>query len=60
MSQSNEMKWNLSEGYAWILFEAVIISVHIWIWITGMLMAVIRKKVFNKDFYQKKFLDINN
>jgi hypothetical protein len=53
MSRSNEIKINLVEEYAWILFEAVIISFHIWI--TAMTMGIIRKKVFNTDFYQKKF-----
>ena len=43
----------VGEAYGWILFEAIVISIHLWF--TGMLMGVIRKKVFNKDFYQKKF-----
>ena len=47
------MKLTIDEGYAWILFEAILISIHLWF--TGMMMGAIRKKVFNKDFYQKKF-----
>jgi hypothetical protein len=53
MSPLNEIKINVGEGYSWILFEVVIISIHMWI--TGMFMGIIRKKFFNKDFYQKKF-----
>jgi hypothetical protein len=53
MSRSNEIRINVGEGYAWILFEVVIITIHIWV--TGMLMGKIRKKFFNKDFYEKNF-----
>ncbi len=53
MSRLNEMKINIVEGYAWILFEVILISIHIWI--NGMFMGTIRKKIFNKDFYEKKF-----
>jgi hypothetical protein len=53
MTRSNEIKINIAEGYAWILFEVVIITIHMWI--TGMMMAKVRKRFFNKDFYEKKF-----
>ncbi len=53
MSRLNEIKINVGEGYAWILFEVVLITIHIWV--TGMLMGGIRKKYFNKDFYEKNF-----
>ena len=53
MSRSNELKIPLNEGYAWILFEVVLITIHIWI--TGMMMAFVRRRFFNKDFYQKQF-----
>jgi len=33
--------------------EVVIISIHMWI--TGMLMGRVRRKFFNKDFYEKNF-----
>ncbi|CAF1165783.1 unnamed protein product [Adineta steineri] len=48
-----ETKIVVGEGYAWILFEAVLISIHMMI--TGMLMGTIRRKVFNKEFYDKNF-----
>jgi hypothetical protein len=53
MSQLNEIKINVGEGYAWILFEAVLISIHMWI--TGAMMGAVRRKLFNKDFYENKF-----
>jgi hypothetical protein len=53
MSKLNEIKINIAEGYAWILFEVVLISIHIWV--TGMMMGSVRRKFFNKDFYEKKF-----
>ena len=53
MSRSSELKIPLNEGYAWILFEVVLITIHIWI--TGMFMGSIRRKCFNKDFYEKRF-----
>lgn len=49
----SQLKINVSEGYAWILFEVILITVHMWI--TGMMMGFVRKKFFDKDFYQKKF-----
>jgi hypothetical protein len=58
MTRSNEIKNNVGEGYAWILFEVVIITIHMWV--TGTLMGKVRRKFFNKDFYEKNFLNINN
>lgn len=49
----NETKIVLGEGYAWILFEVVIISIHMWI--TGMMMGSVRKRFFTKEFYEKHF-----
>ena len=43
----------LGEAYGWILFEVVLITLHLWF--TGMSMGVVRRKFFNKDFYQQKF-----
>ena len=43
----------VGEGYAWILFEAIIITIHMWI--TGAFMGSVRKRFFNKDFYENKF-----
>jgi hypothetical protein len=53
MSPVNETKIVLGEGYAWILFEVVLISIHIWI--TGMAMGSVRRRYFTKDFYEKHF-----
>lgn len=53
MSRTNELKIVLNEGYAWILAEVVLITIHIWI--TGMLMASVRKRFFSKDFFEKRF-----
>jgi hypothetical protein len=53
MSRLNEIRINVGEGYAWILFEVVLITIHIWV--TGMLMGKIRTKYFNKEFYEKNF-----
>lgn len=53
MAASHEMKIIIGEGYAWILLEAVIICIHMWI--TGMAMGVVRKRCFGKKFYQEKF-----
>lgn len=53
MSPIPETKIVVGEGYAWILLEAVVICIHMVV--TGMMMASIRRKVFNKDFYQKRF-----
>ncbi|CAF0872493.1 unnamed protein product [Rotaria sordida] len=53
MAPVTEMKIVVGEGYAWILLEAVIITIHMWI--TGMMMGSVRKRFFNKDFYQNKF-----
>ncbi|CAF2753676.1 unnamed protein product [Rotaria sp. Silwood2] len=53
MAPLNEMKIVVGEGYAWILLEAIIITIHMFL--TGMMMGLVRKRVFNKDFYQKKF-----
>ncbi len=50
MSSSNEIRINVGEGYAWILLEAVLITIHIWV--TGMVMGKIQRKYFNKDFYE--------
>ena len=47
------MEIPVGEGYAWILFEVVLITIHLWL--TGMSMMNVRKRFFNKDFYQKKF-----
>jgi hypothetical protein len=49
----NETKIVLGEGYAWILFEVVIISIHMWI--TGMMMGSVRKRFFTKEFYETNF-----
>jgi hypothetical protein len=54
MSRSNEIRINIGEGYAWILLEVVLITIHLYV--TGMLMGKIRMKFFNKDFYEKSFL----
>lgn len=48
-----ETKIILGEGYGWILFEVVLISIHMWV--TGMMMGSVRRKFFNKDFYEKNF-----
>jgi len=48
-----ETKIILGEGYGWILFEVVLISIHMWV--TGMMMGSVRQKFFNKDFYEKNF-----
>jgi hypothetical protein len=53
MSRMNETKIIVGEGYAWILLEVVIISIHLWI--TGMMMGAVRRKFFTKDFYEKNF-----
>jgi hypothetical protein len=55
MSRSNSdgMKIIVGEGYAWILFQAVLITIHMWI--TGMLMGSVRRKFFTKEFYEKNF-----
>ena len=53
MTKLNEIKINIVEGYAWILFEVVLIAIHMWI--TGMFMGKIRKEYFTKDFYENKF-----
>jgi hypothetical protein len=53
MSPSNEIRINVGEGYAWILLEAVLITIHIWV--TGMVMGKVRRKYFTKDFYEKNF-----
>jgi hypothetical protein len=47
------MKIVVGEGYAWVLFEVVLITVHLWI--TGMMMGSIRRRLFTKDFYEQKF-----
>ena len=52
-SKSSELKIIVGEGYGWILFEVVLISIHLWL--TGMAMMSVRKKFFTKDFYEKKF-----
>ncbi|CAF1269356.1 unnamed protein product [Rotaria magnacalcarata] len=53
MPAVNEMKIVVGEGYAWILLEAVLICIHMWI--TGMMMGSVRRRFFNKQFYEKKF-----
>lgn len=53
MSSSNQMKIIVGEGYAWILFESVLITIHLWL--TGMMMGSIRRRVFTKEFYEEKF-----
>ena len=49
----SETKIIVNEGYAWILLEAVIICIQLWV--TGAMMGKVRRKFFNKDFYQTKF-----
>jgi hypothetical protein len=53
MPSINETKIVVGEGYAWILLEVVIISIHMWI--TGMAMASVRRKFFTKEFYETNF-----
>jgi hypothetical protein len=47
------MEVKVGEYYPWILFESVIISIDLWI--TGMLITLLRRKYFNKEFYEKYF-----
>jgi len=54
----SQTKIILGEGYAWILFEVIIISIHIWV--TGMMMGSVRRKFFSKDFYEKHFPQYKN
>lgn len=53
MTALDPLKQVFGEGYGWILLEAVIISIHIWV--TGMTIMSVRKRFFNKDFYRNKF-----
>ena len=48
-----DIKIELPEGYAWILFEVIIITIHMWM--TGMTMNKVRKRFFDKNFYEKNF-----
>lgn len=49
----SDMKIVLSQGYAWILFEVILIGIHMWI--TGMFMGKVRKQFFDKNFYETKY-----
>lgn len=49
----SDMKIVLSQGYAWILFEVILIGIHMWI--TGMSMNKVRKRFFDKNFYETKY-----
>ncbi len=53
MAPINESKIIVGEGYAWILLEVIAVSIHMWI--TGMTMALVRRKFFTKEFYEEKF-----
>ena len=44
-----DIKIELPEGYAWILFEVIIITIHMWM--TGMTMNKVRKRFFDKNVY---------
>jgi hypothetical protein len=41
------------EAYSWVLLEVLLVGLHIWI--TGFAMLRIRLRLFNKDFYQKRY-----
>lgn len=49
----NSTKILVGEAYAWILLESVVITIHLWL--TGAMMGSVRRRFFNKDFYEKKF-----
>lgn len=53
MAPISETKIVLAEGYAWILFEAVLICIHMMV--TGMMMGSVRRRFFSKEFYEKNF-----
>jgi len=58
MSRLNEIKINIGEGYAWILFEVVLITIHIWV--TGVLTEKKDKNILIKIFMKKIFLNIKD